>query len=171
MFLCGLFTSYRKLLLFDHSLVLGVSLIYYSKKLARLRANESTLFTRIIAACQCKGAQWSHFRLPVHIYISRTLTSERSTSCKAASCAPPYRHYYPLLRQTYKGMTNSDFARGIAAWYEAQLTAYSSLFTTVFPNHGVSGESRIDHLGLSPLPSITTMSASCHRRFCLLFYR
>lgn len=78
----------------------------------------------------------------------------------AASCAPRCRYYHPVLRQSY----NCDGRLGHCVWYISQ-----EAVTACSRSMALGGESHLRfERYLSPLPSVTTSSASCHRRFLLL---
>jgi hypothetical protein len=158
-------------------LVLGVLLMYYSgKKKARLRAIELALFARIITACQYKVAPSG-----VYTFVSfRVLARNHShlpflnppfgpfVFSPAASCAPAYRHYHPVFKAVLLLWRPTRTLRVV---YQPGGSYYLFKFTTVCSSDlGESRASATWGFGLSPLPSITTSPASCHRRFRLLSF-
>jgi hypothetical protein len=77
------------------------------------------LFARIITACR-KGAQWRFTFVSspeiVHIYISRILLSDRSTSRKRRPARPHIVITTLFSKQTYKE-NYWDGRLGHCAWY------------------------------------------------------
>jgi hypothetical protein len=93
-----------------------------------------------------------------------------STSRKRHPARPHIVITTPFQDRPIRGTTqttNSDIARGIPAWYDSLLVQVC--LQPFCPKHQPAGKAGATW-GLSPLPSVTTRSASCHRRFCLLFF-
>jgi hypothetical protein len=125
--------------------------------------NSFVLFARIITACLCKGAQWRLSSPEIaHIYISRILLSDRSTSRKRRPARPhivvttPFSGWAQLKQtESQLGRPPTRTLRVVSAWGSVD----------ELPKHGVSGESRtrtwrpqrgLPVSALSPLPSVTT---------------
>jgi hypothetical protein len=133
------------------------------------------LFARIITACQYKVAPSG-----VYTFVSfRVLARNHShlpfsnppigpfVFSPAASCAPAYRHYHPVFKAV---LLLWQPTRTLRVVYQPGGSYCLFKFTTVCSSIGESRASATWGFGLSPLPSITTSSASCHRRFRLLSF-
>lgn len=141
------------------SIVLGVPLMYYSKKLSRLGANGFIRSIREdyhrVNAKAPSGASLSSPRPKSHIYISRILLSNRSTS-RSGVLRAPISSLPPRFQDGLK-QTVATIAVGIVVHTPVYHNCGLSLPITrttgttdsdiiqlsrLVPKHGVSGESR-----------------------------